>query len=317
VKPRSFYTDVAITALYRSRISLLVLATVALFSFLSTPDLCSASDVDLNRLLESARACETCRLRADSLGQIRERLFRSADSLSFSRREMISVGDESAERRLLAMGQALAESIQVVAQAQMAHELVCAPLIDRYFESIATMGIDLSPRGDSANQAAIDSLLLVRNRLQRHQDLSVTTIKAPEIAGGDTSENLRWKAIFTRDLADRVSRWLRIVNGERERLDTRQRLYNESRALLGDEQFLDPTIGFDNDGQEISEFDLPQADGLSAIIEELLRQMPEAAREDSENPLTEISNWLIFKRQELIDHALGLEAEAQRRERER
>jgi len=268
VKPRSFYTDVAITALYRSRISLLVLATVALFSFLSTPDLCSASDVDLNRLLESARACETCRLRADSLGQIRERLFRSADSLSFSRREMISVGDESAERRLLAMGQALAESIQVVAQAQMAHELVCAPLIDRYFESIATMGIDLSPRGDSANQAAIDSLLLVRNRLQRHQDLSVTTIKAPEIAGGD-------------------------------------------------EQFLDPTIGFDNDGQEISEFDLPQADGLSAIIEELLRQMPEAAREDSENPLTEISNWLIFKRQELIDHALGLEAEAQRRERER
>jgi hypothetical protein len=243
-----------------------------------------------------------------------------ADSLAAARRRAADAGDRTLERRLLARGEALAESIRAVAAARLAQELLCEPLAASLLEQLDA---ELIMPDTSMALATSDSLRELQRQLRREQVPAARLgLLAPQAGPDDPPEVLRQKAAYARDLVDRAQRWRVMVAGEAQRLADRARVQEELRSLLGDEQFFAEgpglerqpwglPLGLDGLGGEQLE------DGAEELLVALITQMPERPEAETVGEVLEIlETYLAERASELERRADQLDAEALRRERE-
>jgi len=248
---------------------------------------------------------ETCRdgLRADAAR--RARLTSIADSLAAQRRSAVDAGDAAREQRLLARGEAVADSLREAALAELAHELLCAERRRELRDAIETR---LAPASGSER----DSLLALRDRVSSG---AVTPVRAefdlvpPEL--DDPPEILRLKGGYARDLVDRADRWLERLGRERQRL-VQERLSAEAGGLVADQWFFDERAALRvQAGRPMEEGAAPPG-----FLGDLLRGGGRGAPNALEL-VDALERWLREKRSELVALADTLERQAQRRESER
>lgn len=281
----------------------------------------SAREAERAALNASVQAWENCTEKAESLADLRDSLGLLAHSLTTARQAAADRGASGQERRLLARGEAVAESIRAVSAAQLAQELLCAPVAAALLESL-----DARLRRPEVliDEALRDSLLGLRARLLRDQAPAARVdFTAAQAREDDPPEILKQKAAFARDLADRVERCLALVAGERQRLADHGRILAEARQLVGDEGFLGEGAGFDmlgwgdppGLGDESS--GARKASGPAGLFTRLIEQMPsQPVSQSPEEILEMLEMWLQESREDLSRLAGELESEAERRERE-
>lgn len=224
---------------------------------------------------EGASGRELCQERSDSLAAYRDRLILAADSLAGLQAAAIRRGDQDLERRLLARGEALADSMRAVSAAYLAQRLLCQRL-----------GGTLPLRAD---------------------------FPLPGAEEADPPMILRQKAGYARDLVDRIDRWLETIAAERDRI-RELRLAEELRRLVQDESVFGERGALEVGGGGALGIleEHPEAPGLLAM---LLQEMPGmAAAERPEDVLEALAGWLTARRGALIARAADLMSEAARRE---
>jgi hypothetical protein len=224
----------------------------------------------------------------------RERWTRLADSLTVERRAAADAGDRSRERRLLARGEAVADSLRRAALEGLAQELACAALAEGALAEI-------DARLPAARGGERDSLLALRAEVVGAEAQPVRRQFAPPVlSADDPPEILRLKAGNLRDLADRAERWREQVSAERRRRQ-RERLRAEAGGLAADQAFFDDRAALRGGG----------AAGEWA---------PGAASDSGPGlsvRLDELESWLRRTRDELGARADSVEARASRQETER
>lgn len=250
-------------------------------------------------------AWEACRdgLRADAAR--RARLTEIADSLAAERQGAIAAGDAAREQRLLARGEALADSLREAALASLAHELICA-------EMRRDLLSDIDARLPATGGAERETLLALRERVAAG---AATPVRAEfELippGEGDPPEILRLKAGYARDLVDRAERWLERLARERQRL-VQARLGAEAGGLVADQWFFDEHAALRVEGERSS----AGGAGAPGFLGQLLRDTGGGAP-NALDLVDAMARWLREKRSELAAAADSLELQAERRERER
>jgi hypothetical protein len=263
--------------------------------------------------LGARAAWEECRARRAPIEKVAGRLRAAADSVAQQRAAARARDDAAAEQGWLARGEALADSIEQVAAALLAADLLCRPVADELAGQVASALARLSPDSRPASAAPRDSLLALQRRLQ-DESLRAAPVEfsLPEAATGDPPEVLRLKSAYARDLADRAGRWLQFVQGEQATI-AHERLTRETRRLLEDQSFFEERAVFP--------VDPAAAEGSAAVgglMRVLLAGLPGL---DAQAPLTEtlgrLEAFLVSRREALSLCADELEREASRREMER
>lgn len=250
-------------------------------------------------------AWEACRdgLRADAARRIR--LTSIADSLAGERQGAIAAGDAAREARLLARGEAIADSLREAALASLAHEMICA-------ETRRDLLSDIETRLAAAAGAERDTLLALRERVAAG---AATPIRAEfELippGEGDPPEILRLKAGYARDLVDRAERWLERLARERQRL-VQARLSAEAGGLVADQWFFDEHAALRVEGERPGEGGAGAPGFLGLLLRDTAGGAPSAL-----DLVDAMARWLREKRSTLTAAADSLELQAERRERER
>ncbi len=258
-----------------------------------------------------------CRQQGSDLTAQRTALFGLADSLATARQEAAERQDRTLERRLLAQGEAVAESIRAVATAALAQELQCTRLRQELLERLDSWQASLLRAGaGSRDSSAVDSVLRLRGQLQAQEPPGVAAeLSAPVAADDDPPEVLRLKAAYARDVIDRIERWRGLVLDEQRALAS-ERLQAEARDLARDERFYDERAALEMHASPADEFS--PARGRRGLLRVLISQMPDmAGREVSADEILDsLEQWLTARRSMLESRIAELEREAVRRESE-
>jgi len=251
------------------------------------------------------RVWEACRDGLRTEAARRARLTATADSLAAERQAAIAAGDAAREARLLARGEAIADSLREAALASLAHEILCA-------ETRQDLLADIDARLPAATGAERDTLLALRQRVTA---VAATPIRAEfeliPAGEGDPPEILRLKAGYARDLVDRAGRWLERLARERQRL-VQARLSAEAGGLVADQWFYDENAALRVEGEPPGS----GGAGVPGFLGPLGRETAGAAATALEL-VDAMERWLRAKRSELTAAADSLERQAERRERER
>jgi hypothetical protein len=264
--------------------------------------------------LPARTAWDECRARRTPIERVAGRLRAAADAVSGQRAAARARDDPAAEQAWLARGEALADSIEQVAAALLAADLLCRPIAEGLAGQVAS-ALERMPQNPSPAEAAQrDSLFALQRRLQ-NESLGATPVEfpLPAAGAGDPPEILRLKSAYARDLADRAGRWLQFVRRERSALE-HERLAQETRRLLDDQSFFEERAVFPTDGAAVV-----GGAGSEGLLRVLLAGV--AGLDASAVPLAEtlgrLQAFLVSRREALSLRADELEAEASRRERER
>ena len=252
-------------------------------------------------------AWERCRQRVRTMTTHRAQLGRRADSLAVERRTAAVSGDRAREQRLLARGEALADSLREASLAGLAQELLCA-------EGARELIREIDARLGEAGAAERDSLLARRERVQRGAEAPVRAeFESAPAQEDDPAEILRLKAAYARDLIDRADRWRERLGRERQRL-VRERLSTEAGALIADQWFFDEHAALRVESGRPEED--PGRDEAPGFLGQVLREGRPSGGLTALELVDALESWLRGRRRELVAQADSLEREAAQRERE-
>ncbi len=262
-----------------------------------------------------------CRARTEALAEQLDALVAREVLAWEERRDAIASATPGEERRVLARGEALGDTVRAVADALQASDRECRQVAEALLARVEGEIAALAPAADGGRA---DSLRELRNRLvtaraaRRSADLA-----APVARPDDGPDVLRIKAARARDLADRAAAWRTDVAALRRATEDRERLAAERRELLGDLSFFNAGAAL-NPGEMASRDLVPggPAPSDSSVVARLLQALlasgglPAAGPRSPLEALAALESWLAQRESELAAQAVELDSLAARWGRE-
>ena len=266
-------------------------------------------------------AWAACRTRTEALAVRLDSLVAREVLAWEERRSAIASAAGGEERRALARGEALGDTLRAVADALHASDRECRRVAEELLVRVEREIDALGPVGEGGRA---DSLRDLRGRLvtaraaRRGADLTAP-IARPE----DGPDVLRLKAARARDLADRAAAWRADVGELRRATEDRQRLAAERHELLGDLSFFNAGAALDPGGgasRDLAPDEAAPTD--SSAVARLLQALlagggvrAGGVRSPLE-ALAALESWLAQKESELAAQAVELDSLAARWGRE-
>ncbi len=258
----------------------------------------------------SWQAWTECRASLERLEATQLVVAARGDSLAQERARARARDDAEGERTLLARGEAVVDSLRILAAAALAQELLCDAARGRALESLEAA---LAGRtgGEQAGQG-VESLLVRRERLlEVSAQAPSAEFDLPPVSEDAPPGMLRERAAYARDLGDRADRWLELVKAE-ERSLARRRLAAERARLVSDQAFFEEPASVHAEGAG-----WPAGAGQAGWFALLLERMPGGpgvAGGDMERVLALLEGWLKAKKEEMVRRAEEWEERAGRSE---